>query len=495
MVAKVCRIEIDTEFAQILPTNEYEKKVLEENLLKDGCRDPLVVWRGKGKDGRDLLIDGHTRYSICQTHHIPFQVQAMDFQDRNEVISWIIKNQIGRRNLNLYNRSLVALKLEDIIAEQSKENQRLSQGRGKKGVKNSTDLIPQKTNEVLAKIADTSSDTIQKVKRLEKFASEDLKAKLVSGKLSINSAAHKMELKRREQKRNETPLPMPPIKPDDPSNDVINQIICADVLDGLKRIQSGIVSLIITDIPWNAAINYAGHGKEADCLPYKDYLAWLKKIWIECNRVLTDGGRLVVACDVVKNQNPEDKAKELRAPIFADLIFQMREIGDLKFRDRIVVVKGQVQGNIGGFGTYCSPANPNLRHDTFDLMVFCKNSWTLKPPSPDIEPDITEKEFQEYAKSTWHIPPLRRNAANHPCPWNPELLKRVMKLYSYPTQIVLDPFAGTGGVAKVALENHRRYICIEQSQIFCKYAKQQAVLASLPITDPNKRTLTTAECL
>ena len=127
----------------------------------------------------------------------------------------------------------MALKLEDIIAEQSKENQRLSQGRGKKGVKNSTDLIQhQKTNEVLAKIADTSSDTIQKVKRLEKFASEDLKSKLVSGKISINSAAHKMELKRREEKRNETPLPMLPIKPDDPSNDVINQIICADVLDG-----------------------------------------------------------------------------------------------------------------------------------------------------------------------------------------------------------------------------------------------------------------------
>jgi site-specific DNA-methyltransferase (adenine-specific) len=483
MTTEACPLDIDPEFAQVLPTNDYEKKVLEENLIQDGCRDPLVVWRGQGKDGRDLLVDGHTRYSICQAHNIPFQIQAMDFQDRNAVIMWIIKNQIGRRNLNLFNRSVVALKLEDIISQQSKENQRLSQGRGKIGVKNSTDLIPQKTNEVLAKIADTSSDTIQKVKRLEKFASDELKAKLVTGEVSVHSAVHKMELKRREQKRNETPLPMPAIKLDDPSKEIINQIICADVLDGLKKIESGIVSLIITDPPWNAAINYAGHGKEADCLPYQDYLAWLKKIWIECSRVLTNGGRLVIACDVVRNQNQADKQKELRAPIFADLIFQMREIGDLKFRDRIIIVKGQVQGNIGGFGTYCSPANPNLRHDTFDLMVFCKNSWTLDPPSFDIEPDIAEQEFQEYAKSTWYIPPLCRNAANHPCPWNPELLKRVMKLYSYPTQIVLDPFAGTGGVATVALENNRRFICIEQSPQWCNFAKAQILKRQEALVD------------
>jgi site-specific DNA-methyltransferase (adenine-specific) len=468
------KIDIDPEFAALLPSTDYERQQLEQNLLAEGCRDPLVVWAGKGKDGMDLLVDGHTRLSICKAHNIPFKICRMDFRDRDEAMVWIITNQIGRRNLNLYTRSLVALKLETIIAEQAKHNQRLSPGRGKKGVQNSKHLFhPTKTNKILAKIADVSTDTIQKVKTIEKWADDKLKAKLTTGQLSINSAIHKVDLKRREQRRNEMPFSTPSIKMNDPSNDVINHIICADVLDGFKLIDSNSVSLIITDPPWNAGINYSGHGKEADSLPYQAYLAWLKKVWIECNRVLTDGGRLIVVCDMVRNQNPDDKDKELRCPLFADLIFQMREIGDLKFRDRIVVIKDTFQGNIGGFGTYCSPMNPNLRHNSMDLMIWSKGTWQLQPPFEGARGGLSEKEFQLYSQSTWYFPSVKRNKARHPCPFNPEMVSALIRMFSYEGQVVLDPFCGIGTVPLAAKETNRKFIGIEQSKEWCSYARQK----------------------
>lgn len=195
-------------------------------------------------------------------------------------------------------------------------------------------------------------------------------------------------------------------------------------------------------------------------------------MWIECNRVLTEGGRLIVVCDVIRNQNAEDKEKELRCPLFADLIFQMREIGDLKFRDRIVVIKDCIQGNIGGFGTYCSPLNPNLRHNSMDVMIWSKGTWQLQPPFGGARGGLSEKEFQLYSQSTWHFPSVKRNKAKHPCPFNPDMVSALIKMYSYEGQVVLDPFCGVGTVPMVANETKRKFIGIEQSKTWCDYGRK-----------------------
>lgn len=88
-------LKIDKEFAEKIPPltkEEYEQ--LESNILADGCViNPLIVWNG-------VIVDGHNRYRILQDHpEIPFQVHEKEFSDRYEVIAWICKNQLGRRNL------------------------------------------------------------------------------------------------------------------------------------------------------------------------------------------------------------------------------------------------------------------------------------------------------------------------------------------------------------------------------------------------------------
>lgn len=86
-------LTIDNEFKKLLaPLLPDEREELERNILARGCLDPLKAWRG-------ILIDGHNRYEICTKHALPYKVTELSFDDRDDVIDWIIDNQIGRRNL------------------------------------------------------------------------------------------------------------------------------------------------------------------------------------------------------------------------------------------------------------------------------------------------------------------------------------------------------------------------------------------------------------
>jgi N6-adenosine-specific RNA methylase IME4 len=86
-------LTIDAEFRAIIPRLAADERAqLEANVLAEGCRDALVVWQG-------ILIDGHNRYEICRAHGLPFTVTEMDLPDREAAITWIINNQLGRRNL------------------------------------------------------------------------------------------------------------------------------------------------------------------------------------------------------------------------------------------------------------------------------------------------------------------------------------------------------------------------------------------------------------
>lgn len=88
------RLQVDAEFRDIFPAqSEGERQLLEESILRHGVLEPIRHWRG-------IIVDGYTRYAICEKHKIAFSHKSMDFADRAEAITWIIRNQIGRRNLS-----------------------------------------------------------------------------------------------------------------------------------------------------------------------------------------------------------------------------------------------------------------------------------------------------------------------------------------------------------------------------------------------------------
>ena len=183
-------ILIDKEFESLIPPLSAEEfQQLEENCLRDGIRDALIVWE---QDGNDILIDGHNRFRIVGKHPtIQFNIKRMQFADRNEAIRWIILNQFGRRNLSAYDRSILALKLKPMIAEKAKEQQ------VRKSVsQKSVEQKPIDTQKELAKVAGVSHDTIHKVEAIQKSGNEQLIKDVREGRESINSGYQRIHPKK-----------------------------------------------------------------------------------------------------------------------------------------------------------------------------------------------------------------------------------------------------------------------------------------------------------
>lgn len=177
-------LQIDEEIKNLLsPLTDEEYANLEADIVNTGkILQPILIWNG-------FIIDGHHRYEIAQNHGVEFEIKEMPFRDRDEAQIWIIKHQMGRRNLNDFQRAEMALKLKESIEIRAKANQRAAGG-----------AVPMKssepinTREKIASIAAVSEDTIRKVEKIMEGASlEDLDS-LRTGKRSINSVFKKIQI-------------------------------------------------------------------------------------------------------------------------------------------------------------------------------------------------------------------------------------------------------------------------------------------------------------
>ena len=221
-------IKIKEEFKKLIPAlTKEEYKQLENNCIAEGIREKILIWNG-------FIIDGHNRYEISLKWDLEIQTETKHFQDEEAVKEWMILNQFGRRNLSNYQRSVLALQLEEVFSKKAKENLKLSGGRGVKGKQISAEVKPIETRQELSKVANVSHDTIAKVKKIQAQASEEVKAKLSTGEVSINSAYQ--EIKKEEKKEERIKV----------IQEQIEQIEKGD-LPELK----GLFDVVSVDPPWN----------------------------------------------------------------------------------------------------------------------------------------------------------------------------------------------------------------------------------------------------
>ena len=122
---KVWSLKVDDELRGLIPPlTDEEHRMLEDSILRDGCDTPLTVWDG-------TIVDGHNRYDICVRHNIPFAYEERTFDDRDAAVFWMLERQLARRNLNSYQRSLLALRFEPMLKKVA---------RGKQGKRNDLDV-------------------------------------------------------------------------------------------------------------------------------------------------------------------------------------------------------------------------------------------------------------------------------------------------------------------------------------------------------------------
>jgi N6-adenosine-specific RNA methylase IME4 len=173
----VYELKIDPEFHELIPPLQVDElRGLEDSIVAEGCRDPIVVWD-------DILIDGHNRYDICQRLRLPFVTVARNFSGRDQAKLWIIRNQFARRNLTPYQRAELVLLAEPLLAASAKERQRA--GGVEKVQQNSAE--PQ-VRDQLADLSGLSHDTVHRARVIRDLADEETKGRLRSGELSINRA-------------------------------------------------------------------------------------------------------------------------------------------------------------------------------------------------------------------------------------------------------------------------------------------------------------------
>ena len=203
---KLYDLTVDPEFRDLIPPlNEEELKLLEESLVADGCESPLIVWNG-------VIVDGHNRYAICRKHEIPFAIQEKNFSSRDDAMLWMLRNQLGRRNLNNYQRVELVLKFEPLVKNAAE--QRMLAGKAANPVPTlAQGQTKGKTRDHLSEAAGVSHGTFAKAKKLVQSADEETKRELRAGKVTVNRAytellekEHEGETKICERCKQEKPL-------------------------------------------------------------------------------------------------------------------------------------------------------------------------------------------------------------------------------------------------------------------------------------------------
>lgn len=241
----------------------------------------------------------------------------------------------------------------------------------------------------------------------------------------------------------------------------INRIICGDSEIVLKEIPTNSIDIIVTSPPYNFGLEYKGDGNK-DAIYWQDYFNKLERIWKECYRVLKPSGRLCVNIQ----------------PLFSDYMpthhlisNQLLEIGFL-WKAEIIWEKHNYNCKYTAWGSWKSPSMPYLKYSWEFIEIFCKESHKKEGEASKI--DITGEEFKKWVYARWNIAPENNmKKYNHPAVFPEELVVRLLKLFSYQDDVVLDPFNGVGTTSLVAWKLGRRYIGIDISEEYCKTAEKR----------------------
>ena len=164
-------------------------------------------------------------------------------------------------------------------------------------------------------------------------------------------------------------------------------------------------------------------------------------------------------------------------PLHAFIVQNMLDLGFL-MRGEIIWNKAASASPSTAWGSWLSPANPTLRDVHEYLLVFSKDSFRRKPPSQR-QSTISREEFLENTRSVWTFPAESAHKVGHPAPFPIELPYRLIQLYTFAGEVVLDPFMGSGQTAIAALKTGRHYVGYETSQEYVKLAETRLQEAGL----------------
>ena len=410
-------ITIDSEFkALIPPLAADELRQLEDNILRDGCRDPLVLWKG-------ILIDGHNRHEICTRHGLPFETVEMVFDDREAAELWMIGNQMGRRNIENIDKVPLLERKREILAVQANDRQKGGQG----GVllKENLPKANEQTRDAVAAEIGVSGKTYDALRKVSNEGTEELKQAVRDKKVGASTAANIAQLpaetqrevvaqgeaailreaknikrqrkeKRMEERREKAEKAL---EENHSTTDPDFRLILGDLLEAGVDIADESVDVIVTDPPYP-----------------EEFLETFSKLSELAARVLKPGGH----CLVMSGQShlPE---------VYARLCENLKYQWTLNY-----YTPGQSTQVFG------RKVKSNWKPVIW--LIKGKNDW--EHIQDTVRSDENDKRFHKWGQSVSGI-------------------AKLIELFSVQNQTVFDPFVGGGTTAIAALVTGRKFIGID----------------------------------
>ena len=240
------------------------------------------------------------------------------------------------------------------------------------------------------------------------------------------------------------------------SEENLDKIFCKSS-EQMHELPDNSVHLMVTSPPYNV-------GKEYDQdLTLKEYLTLLKNVFKETHRVLAPGGRVAV--------NIANIGRKPYIPLHAEIIQIMQDLG-LLMRGEVIWDKGSSSGGSCAWGSWKSAANPILRDGHEYILIFSKDSFQRKKHQSKKD-TILRNEFLEFTKSIWKFNTESARKVNHPAPFPVELPRRLIELYTFEGDVVLDPFMGSGTSAIAALKSGRHFVGYDISKEYVELANKR----------------------
>jgi len=217
------------------------------------------------------------------------------------------------------------------------------------------------------------------------------------------------------------------------------------------------IHLMVTSPPYNV-------GKEYDeNLSLVEYRSLIKRVLTEVRRVLVPGGRVCI--------NIANLGRKPYIPLHIYIIEDILSLGFL-MRGEIIWNKASSASSSTAWGSWRSPANPTLRDTHEYIMVFCKDSFSRKT-SKGRGSTISKEEFLEFTRSVWAFPAESARKIGHPAPFPVELPYRLIQLYTFEDEVVLDPFAGSGATCVAALKAGRSFVAYDINEEYVKLTRKR----------------------
>ena len=241
--------------------------------------------------------------------------------------------------------------------------------------------------------------------------------------------------------------------------ELLDTVRCIDSRD-MSLLPDDSVHLMVTSPPYNVGKDYD------EDLGLEEYMRLLRNVCSEVHRKLVVGGRACV--------NVANLGRRPYVPLHSYIIAEMLEIGFL-MRGEIIWDKAASAGASTAWGSWMSATNPAMRDVHEYILVFSKGR--MQRPGEGKRSTISREEFLEYTKSVWSFPTESATRVGHPAPFPVELPYRLIQLYTFEGDVVLDPFCGSGTTCVAALMTNRHYIGFDNNEEYVKLARERIVNA------------------